>query len=178
MNKLHRGGTMRLPNWDYQSAASYFVTICTKQRLQNIFGEIQNGYMCLFDTGKIIYHEWLATQIIRPNVKLDQFIVMPDHIHAIITITHKINNGYDPVDTSRRDVSTHPPGYQRPRLLPNSLGSIINQYKSISTKKIRSLGHHGFQWQPRYYEHIIRSEQDLKRIRTYIKNNPANWAKH
>ena len=86
MNRLHRGGTMRLHGWDYQSPGLYFVTICAKIRRQNIFGFIHNGYMCLSNMGQIVHNEWLLTEEIRPNVGLDQFIIMPDHMHAIIKI--------------------------------------------------------------------------------------------
>ena len=95
---------------------------------------------------------------------------MPNHFHGIPIIKD--------VETSRRDVSNIKETGQRPvstQLKPDSLGSIIGQFKSICTKRIHKLGYKQFHWQPRFYDHIIRNETDLRRIRNYIQNNPLKW---
>ncbi|TAK52971.1 MAG: transposase [Bacteroidetes bacterium] len=153
--------TTRLRGYDYSSAGMYFVTICTKSMIC-YFGEIKNGEMCLNDIGSIVAGEWQRTPEIRPNIDLDEWIVMPNHIHGIIVIK-------DSVETPRRGVST--------TWKPNSLGSIVNQIKSVSTKRIHSAGYQEFAWQPRFYDHIIRNERERERIRTYIRNNPTKWEK-
>jgi len=86
---------------------------------------------------------------------------MPNHIHGIIIINNEKN-----IKTTHRVVST---------LESNSLGSIIGQFKSVTTKRIQAIGHNNFAWQSRFYEHIIRSEDSLKKIREYIHHNPLKW---
>ncbi len=120
--------------------------------------------------GKIVEEEWLKTKEMRKNVDLDYYAIMPNHFHGNIIILD--------VETSRWDVSKEKETGQRPvstRLKPNSLGSIIGQFKSICTKRIHKLGITEFQWQSRFYDHIIRNEEDLRRIRDYIQNNPLKW---
>lgn len=90
---------------------------------------------------------------------------MPNHIHGIIVIQND-----EHVETSRRDVST-----SKPRLKSNSLGAIVNQIKSVCTKRIRAAGFVDFGWQPGYYDHIIRDDEDLNRVREYINGNPYHW---
>lgn len=122
------------------------------------------------DIGKIVEEEWLKTKEIRLNVDLDYYVIMPNHFHGILII----NN----VETSRWDVSQTKESGHRPvstQLKPNSLGSIIGQFKSICTKRIHKMGFDHFQWQPRFYDHIIRNEADLRRIRNYIQKNPLKW---
>ena len=120
--------------------------------------------------GNIVEEEWLKTKEIRDIVELDYYVIMPNHLHGILIVKD--------VETSRRDVSRVIETGQRPvstQLKPNSLGSIIGQFKSVCTKRIHKIGLDQFNWQPRFYDHIIRNENDLRRIRTYIKNNPLQW---
>ncbi len=105
--------------------------------------------------------KWQKTQNIRPNVILDEFVVMPNHIHGILIITRKISVG-----TPRRDVPTLP---------SNSLGSIIGQFKSVCTKRIRKMGFGEFAWQGRFYDHIIQNDREFISIRNYIRRNPEKW---
>jgi REP element-mobilizing transposase RayT len=160
----YRVETTRLKNWDYSSAGWYFVTICTKNR-KPYFGEILDDEMHLSPIGKILAEEWQKTAHLRPNVSLGEWVIMPNHIHGIIII-----HSDEDVETSRRDVST-----EKPRLRAKSLGAIINQIKSVSTKRIRAAGFTHFSWQRGYYDHIIRDNTDLDRIREYIIGNPYNW---
>jgi REP element-mobilizing transposase RayT len=165
----YRAESSRLKEWDYSTPWWYYVTICTKH-FRNWFGDVKDGQMILNDLGKIVEEEWLRTKEIRSNVDLDYYVIMPNHFHGNIIIMD--------VETSRRDVSKENETGQRPvstQLKPNSLGSIIGQFKSICTKRIHKLGYLHFQWQPRFYDHIIRNEEDLRRIREYIQNNPLKW---
>ena len=184
----YRVRSVRLKGWDYTSAGWYFVTICTRTRLP-FFGEIIAGEMHLSLIGQIIAYEWKRTEKIRPYVSLDEWIVMPNHIHGIINL----HPGEGVVETSRsnphnkqkisnlqvvlshqnlrqRDVST-----ENPRLKAGSLGAIIGQIKSVCTKRIRSKGFYDFGWQAGYYDHIIRDNKELDRIREYILGNPYKW---
>ncbi|BAZ44499.1 hypothetical protein NIES4102_15090 [Chondrocystis sp. NIES-4102] len=161
----YRIESARCPNWDYTSEGYYFITICTLNR-QCFFGNVNNGIMQLSDIGLIIAQEWQKTPQIRPNVQLDEWVVMPNHLHGIIIIKN-------PVKTFRRNVSTD--NGNKSRLKSDSLGSIIGQFKSVCTKQIWKMGFNDFRWQPRFHDHIIRDEKSLSRIRQYIVNNPAKW---
>lgn len=165
----YRIESSRLKEWDYSTPWWYYITLCTKN-FRNWFGEIKNGKMILNDLGRVIEEEWLKTKEIRTNVDLDYYVVMPNHFHGNLIILD--------VETSRWDVSHTQEKGQRPvstQLKPNSLGSIIGQFKSVCTKRIHKLGFTEFQWQQRFYDHIIRNEDDLRRIRIYIQNNPLKW---
>jgi putative transposase len=174
----YRVESTRLPGWDYAGAGWYFVTICTRNR-ECLFGDIVDGEMHLSSIGEIVAEEWQKTPDIRPNVVLDEWVIMPNHLHGIIVILEPPDRA---VETSRRDVSTTasqrdvPTTTTPPRLQAGSLGAIIGQIKSVCTKRIWAAGHTEFGWQSRFYDHIIRDEGSLQRIREYIINNPANWA--
>lgn len=155
--------TTRLQSWDYSSSGYYFITICTHQK-KEYFGKIHNRKIELSKMGKIAKNEWLKTKQLRPNIDLDEFVIMPNHIHGILIIRY-------PVETSRRDVSTT----NKFQLKPNSLGSIIGQFKSIVTKRINHELNIPFHWQSRYYDHIIRTEHEFYSIREYIRYNPLKW---
>jgi REP element-mobilizing transposase RayT len=118
--------------------------------------------MKLSTTGEIVTEEWEKTGSLRKNVELDEYIIMPNHLHGIIVL-HKI------VGTLRRGV------HKSDRLIADSLGSIIGQFKGACTRRIRANGKMDFAWQPRYFDHIIRNEIDLHRIRKYIHENPSKW---
>ena len=166
----YRVESTRLRGWDYASAGWYFVTLCTRNR-ECVWGEVVNGAVRLSPMGEIVAEEWRKTEQIRANVALDEWVIMPNHVHGIIVIknnpiveTPHVETPH--VETPRRGVST---------LKPDSLGSIIGQIKSVCTKRIWAAGFTDFNWQARFYDHIIRSEQSLKAIREYIANNPLNW---
>ena len=161
--RYHRH-SIRLPEFDYTTPWWYYVTICTRPK-KCWFGDIKNGKMVLNRIGKCVESEWLKTTQIRPNVGLDDYVIMPDHLHGIIII--EFNVGAIPVVGAIRRIA--------PTNKPNSLGSIIGQFKSVVTKQIRRIGHTDFKWQRNYYEHIIRNERDLFNIRQYMKNNPLKW---
>ena len=130
---------------------------------RNVFGYIKNGEMVLNDIGKIIHNSWLWLSDQYDYVNLDEFVVMPNHVHGIIFLTDMIMKG----------ASRGAPTSRKP------LGQLIGAFKTVSTKQINQLRNMPGRrlWQRNFYEHVIRDESDLARIREYIINNPANWEK-
>lgn len=168
----YRVDSVRLKGWDYSWPGYYFITICTKNQI-HFFGEVKNEKMYLSDIGRIIEDEWLKTGQIRKNVKLDKFVVMPNHIHGILVIG---DENYR-VEALRRNASTASDKNNfmsgiSPK--PNSLSEIIRSFKSVCTKKICKINP-TFAWQSRFYDHIIRNEKSLNNIRQYIIDNPKKW---
>jgi putative transposase len=166
----YRVESTRLRGWNYAGAGAYFVTICTRDRAP-FFGDVVDGDVILSPIGQIVADEWQKTPKIRPYVSLDEWIIMPNHVHGIIIITVETPR---PVETPRRGVSTTTAN-PKPRLQAGSLGAIIGQIKSTCTKRIRAAGFADFAWQTRFYDHIVRDEPALQRIREYIAGNPARW---
>jgi REP element-mobilizing transposase RayT len=162
--------SIRLKNFDYASAGIYFVTICTYNR-ECFFGHVVDEKIELNESGIIVSSEWLRTSTVRNYVQLDEFVVMPNHFHGIIIL----NENVDRVGASLECPHIVNPAVRSHGLNPNSVGSIVGQFKSIATKRIRSCGTRHFRWQRNYYEHIIRNDRELTTIREYIFNNPINW---
>lgn len=160
----YRTNSNRLADWDYSSAGYYFVTICTQNRACH-FGNIVQSSMNLSPIGEIAYKYWEDIPKHFDDVSIDQFIIMPNHIHGIIIIS-------EPTVETRHAVSLQKQTFGNP--IPNSLPTIIRSYKSAVTKWCNE-NDHTFLWQRNYHEHIIRNEKELDRIRGYIINNPANW---
>jgi len=121
--------------------------------------------MYLNRLGEIVKEEICKTQIIRSNVILDSWVIMPNHLHLILCITSE-----DHVETPRRGVSTE----DNRSWKPGCLGAIGNQFKGACTRRIRNDLNPAFAWQPRFYDHIIRTERDLDNLRWYILRNPKN----
>ncbi|MCL4550190.1 MAG: transposase [Bacteroidetes bacterium] len=161
--------SIRLKEYDYAQPGWYFVTICTHKMIQSL-GNVKNGKVVLTNAGKIADEEWKKTKSVRSNVDLDNYVIMPNHIHGIIIIDHSVG-------AIRRIAPNNTEANQRfaPTLKPNSLGSIIGQFKSIVTKRVRKTGIPDFRWQRNYYERIIRNEKELYQIRKYLQLNPLKW---
>lgn len=193
-NNKYRSESARLRGYDYAQTGAYFVTICTFDRIR-YFGEIIDDVMNRSEIGKIAEREWIVTPQIRPDmqIEMDAFVVMPNHIHGIIVIginpyntpnrrdaTHRVPTNSAPTipDLSGNPIPDSPPNSssERNKFAPqsNNLASIIRGYKSAVTVGARKIIP-GFAWQPRFYDHIIRNETELNRIREYIANNPQNW---
>jgi REP element-mobilizing transposase RayT len=206
MNYLNERRSIRLKDYDYSQNGYYFVTICTKNK-ECLFGEIkprrgvlqyaqsQSQYaqaqyvqhaQALNDYGQIARNELKKTSEIRKNMEIDCYVVMPNHIHAILVIeggrthdqtydraygwVHGWAYGWAYSNTPLR-------GKIKFKSPSNNLGAMIRGYKSTVTKKINELRDTPKQsvWQRNYYEHIIRSEKSLNIIREYIINNPVKW---
>jgi len=185
-----RRRTIRLKDYDYTSDGGYFVTICAYQR-ECLFGEIDvQGNMMLNEFGKIVENEWVQTAAKRPYVVLDEFVVMPNHFHAIVFITklpdipkQSVNGDVGARRANFGQSHPQPVGAQRaaplqPHVVPQSLGAIVRGFKSAPTKRINQLRDTPGApvWQRNYYEHVIRNESSLNDIRSYILNNPSLWA--
>ena len=174
----YRVDTIRLQGYDYSQNGFYFVTICTKNR-EHYFGKIVTTKMVLAKIGQIARRELLKTEKIRKNVELDKWIIMPNHIHVIIVI----NN--DVATVATQCIASLPPLPQLsiPLLKTNKFGPQSNNLASIirgfkmAVQNYATINKIDFTWQRRYYDHIIRNEKSLNRIREYIRNNPKNWHK-
>jgi REP element-mobilizing transposase RayT len=171
--KTYNRRTIRLKGYDYTQSGAYFVTICTHERVC-LFGEAVDGAMALSHAGEIAQARWFAIPHHHPNIELDAFVVMPNHVHGIVII---VGTGSAP-STVLSTGSTLPIGVDNAGVVPTvSLGTVIGSYKSGVTRRIREDRQQPELpiWQSRYYDHIIRNEQDLNRIRQYIDANPASW---
>ncbi len=197
----YRIGSARLQKWDYRKDASYFITICTKNR-EHFFGEIENGKMQLSGAGIVANIFWHEIINHSKNIQLGQFVVMPNHIHGILILDGKETNDVGALVANTNVETLHatslPP--QSPTLplqsitIPpqsppdknqfysdispksNSVSTILRSYKSAVTKHVNRLNLCGqFAWQERFYDHIIRDEEEFQRIENYIQNNPGNW---
>jgi REP element-mobilizing transposase RayT len=181
----HHRRSIRLKGYDYSQAGFYFVTIVTHNRAC-LFGEIVDGAMHLNKAGKIARQEWLLLAK-RFNVRLDAFVVMPNHIHAILVILDReikptqagatlvFRQNLSASSAALPTITSYDAGgspLHRPAgPAPGSLGAIIGQFKSRVTKRLGCPV-----WHRGYYEHIIRDDDSLDRIRMYIEANPINWA--
>jgi REP element-mobilizing transposase RayT len=172
--KQHRR-SIRLKGYDYAQAGAYFVTICTHNR-ECLFGEVMNGEMRRNDWGQIVADEWSRSTLIRKEIELDAFVVMPNHMHGIVVITNPIvvitNPGVGATGRSPLPAEPRPHGPAR-----HSLAALVAGFKSSVTVRINALRNiRGVPvWQRNYYEHIIRDEKSLDRIRQYVLDNPARW---
>jgi len=167
VNIIKQRKQIRLKNYDYSLPGTYFVTICTFERVC-LFGNINDCKMQLNDYGHVVHDEWLKTEKLRLNVKLDEFIVMPNHIHGIIRIINDCRG------TARRAPTTveH---FGKPTV--GSIPTITRSFKSAVTKRINESRQTptGHVWQRNYYERIIRNDQELYKIKQYIWDNIKNW---
>ena len=170
--------SIRLKGYDYSSDGAYFVTICTEYSKFD-FGIIINSKMKFTRIGEIAKQYWQKIPEHFKNIKLDEFTVMPNHVHGIIVIGNhgRVNNvgvrGKNNVGVRNFEPLQQKNKYQQ--IIPKSLGSIIRAYKAAVTMWCNKNNANYFKWQRNYYERIIRNNQELNRIRNYIINNPKNW---
>jgi len=177
-NVRHRR-SIRLKGYDYSQPGAYFVTIVAHEHA-NIFGEIRNNELVLNHPGNIIQETWMHLPDFFP-IRLDEWVLMPNHLHGIIWILeHRRGEASTSIDASPLDT---PIGTK-----PSSVGAVIQNFKSVSTRKINQMiqGSRAGEinlanltppglWQRNYYEHIIRNHIELERIRLYILENPRKW---
>ena len=170
----HHRRSVRLNGYDYSGPGAYYVTICAWNR-ECIFGEIMDGKMQLNEFGNIVQKEWLNTGHIRPNIELDEFVIMPNHFHGILVINHRLNQPR--LDASHRGVLQYAPTNAGLRSPSQTIGAVIRGFKSAATKSINLLRNTAGRpvWQRNYFERVIRNEKDLFRIREYIHFNPLQW---
>ena len=166
-SQIHHRRSIRLQDYDYSQDGYYYITICTKNFVE-YFGQIKNGEMKLSKIGHIVCDEWIKTPQIRQNVQLDEWVVMPNHFHAIVVIEN--DNGIGHVG-ARRGVPLRQFGRSQSR----SLSMIVNHFKSAVKRWCNKNNFPYFQWHRNYYERIIRDEIELYIKRKYIINNPLKW---
>lgn len=149
----------RLDGYDYSQGGTYFVTVCTHQR-DALFGGVVDREMVLNDLGSIVQTTWESMPSRFPTISLDQFVIMPNHMHAILFLGAVVE----------------------PRVLGTgaapTLGTVLRAFKSISA--IACNRHRGLTgvpvWQRNYHDHVIREGRALESIRRYVFANPAGWA--
>jgi putative transposase len=148
--------TIRIRGFDYTSNRNYFITFCTQSRWC-LFGSVVNGKLCLNEAGIMVCNEIYNMQNKNVNVSFDTFVVMPNHVHAIVRIDNDVG-------------------------LRIGLPDIVGQLKAYTTneyiKGVYGKNWPSFNkklWQRGYYEAIVNNDHSLKRIRRYIINNPSKW---
>jgi REP element-mobilizing transposase RayT len=148
--RIHHRQSIRLKGYDYYQPGVYFITIVSKDR-ENLLGEIVNGEVHLSEWGQIAASTWEDLVNHNPGVGLDAYVVMPNHLHGIVIIKE-----LNPI---------------------SSLPEIIRQFKTYSARRINQKRRMAgiAVWQRNYYDHIIRNQNDLERVRQYIQNNPQQW---
>ena len=155
----HSPGTWRHPShrlkgYDYSQSGGYFVTICTEHRRCTL-GEVVGGLVQLSSAGQIVESIWSGLPGRFAGIEIDAYVVMPNHFHGIVMVP-------DWVDGARESAST-------------ALGAIIRAFKAASCRAVRTSNQSEFGWQRNYYEHVIRNEADLDRVRRYVVENPLRW---
>jgi putative transposase len=166
-SEKHCRRSIRLPGYDYSQPGAYFVTICTQDRAY-LFGEVVNGEMRLNKYGQIVDDAWNDLSNHYAGLILDAFVIMPNHVHGVIVLTGDpiwdglVGAGLKPAPTHTKHVP---------------LSEIVRAFKTFSARRINQCrGTPGAPvWQRNYYEHIIRNEESLNRIREYILQNPLRW---
>ncbi len=169
----------RMPGWNYAANAMYFITIVTQKRVCNL-GEIietdDHAYMQLSDFGKIVKTGFLKSFEIRNELFLSDYIIMPNHIHAIIVLDNtSVNN-----DITKKIKQNMP--FRQPKSISSFLAGFksavntnIDNYINDNNLDIPKYNKNNHFFQPNYHDHIIRNQNEYKRISVYIKNNPAKW---
>ncbi len=168
---VHRR-SIRLRAHDYSAPAIFFITICTHVDGPS-FGNITHDQMTLNECGQLVESCWKEIPSHFPHVELDEFIIMPNHVHGILVAR--------PVAKDRRGVACYAPTNCNRRFRSpgtDSLGAIIRSFKSAAARRINQLrgSPDAAVWQRNYYEHVIRNDYDFQDCRNYIINNPRKWA--
>ena len=167
----HYRRSIRLKEYDYSTPGAYFVTVCALNR-EHLFGKIVDGKIRLNKTGKIIQSGWGELSQNYQGVNTDAFVVMPNHIHGIIVLSSvgATLRGCPPLGQAQGPAPTM------------SLPDVVHRFKSLTTTRYRksllqdySQQFSGWLWQRNYYEHVVRNEDELNRIREYILYNPLQW---
>ena len=174
--ETHRRRSIRLKDYDYSQAGAYFVTICTQERAC-LFGEVVDGEMRLSEAGWMVHAIFEELSVFYSGVDTDAFAILPNHIHGVIVLRGTDVVGATPC--GRPDAGQA----QGPAPTRLSLPDVVHRFKTLTTKRyadaVKDCGWPPFAgriWQHNYYEHIIRNEASLNRIRQYIVDNPARWA--
>ncbi len=178
---------LRLRGYDYAFPGVYFVTICSAGK-RPVFGSIRGESIVLSRAGEIVRCEWIALVERFARLVLDEFVIMPNHLHDVLAFVGQVGGasrgttgGASPSPTTTNTTtkpggaSLDPKGGASPS---PTLFDVIGAFKSISTIKVNKLlGRRGVPlWQRSYYEHIVRTGEDLRKIQRYISENPLMWS--
>jgi len=201
MKVLKQRQCNRLKDYDYSQDGAYFVTICVKNR-EELFGDVHNGKVDLNEYGKIVKKFWHEIPDHFPNMVLDEFVVMPNHVHGILIIVNSVGNKnfcslqnrniylnktngdngnkdfcFLQKNKGNKDFCSLQKNKDIPwqKKISRSVSSVIRGFKIGVTKYFRKQNNFEFQWQKSFYDHIIRNENSLFKIRKYIQNNPLKW---
>lgn len=159
---------LRLKGYDYSQPGGYFITICTHKK-ECLFGDVKEEKVVLSSTGQVASEFWLAIPRHFKNVELDEFVVMPNHVHGIIVLIDQCGGVKFNAPTKDRDY------YSRISPKQGAIPLIVRTYKSAVSTWCKQNRHENFEWQRNYYDHIVRDEKDLAQVREYIANNPMKW---
>jgi putative transposase len=161
---------IRLKGYDYSKSGYYFVTICTQNR-EKWFGKVKGGITHLNKFGEFAKNFWTEIPGHFEDVEIDEFSIMPNHAHGILIVERNmVGDAY--MRPHQGNAFMHSLQDKTKMLL----SKIIQQYKASVTHKINNLQNDlHFQWQRSFYDHVIRNESELFRIREYIQNNPLRW---
>jgi putative transposase len=171
--------SIRMKGYDYSLPGAYFV-ILISFHTEYLFGEVKNGELLQSDIRGLIKDCWMGLPIFFEHIRLDEQVLMPNHLHGIIIIDTALGKGeafsdIEPIEVEAESENASP---LRPRgTQPGLLGAIIQNFKSVSTRMAnkRYFEPGNKIWQRDYYERIIRNERGLNAIRQYIRDNPLNW---
>lgn len=177
-NPGRRRRSLRLKGYDYGQASAYFVTICTQDRAC-LFGAVFDGSMRSNDAGRMVATMWSELPSRFAGAEIDTFVVMPNHLHGIVVLC---DDGATTRGATTRGATTRVAPTVGAPLVGAPLGAVVGAFKSITTVEyIRGVGARGWPefrgrlWQRNYYEHVVRDEAELSRIRRYIDENPLRW---
>ena len=164
---IHHRRSIRLKGYDYSQSGLYFITLCAVNKIC-MFGNVVDGKMQLNDIGQLVEQEWLNTINIRHNdVRLHNYIVMPNHFHAIIEIRRGESHSPQTINEGNINENDLP---QRMKSPSKTVGAIVRGFKGAISRQL------GYSiWQRNYYEHIIRTDASYRHISNYIENNPTKW---
>lgn len=166
MRKYPCRRSIRLPDYDYTTPGAYFVTVCAHEN-RCLFGKVIEGKIILNELGNIVVQCWQEIPEHFPKSELDEFIVMPNHVHGLLIFNENCRGiaCYAPTAT----------GFGK--MVPGSLPALIRSFKSAVTRKVNKIRRTpGVPvWQRGYYEHVVRRADKINRIREYILQNPLRW---
>jgi putative transposase len=153
-----RRSSLRLKNLDYSTAALYFLTICTSQR-KTMLGAVCDGNLRPSAMGRIVSEPWFELPYHYARLELGAFVVMPNHVHGLISLRDSVGAGLRPAPTTA------------------TLSEIVGVFKSFSSRRIHTTNASAPKkiWQRGFYEHIVRNSHECEGIKRYILQNPARW---
>lgn len=169
----HRRRSIRLRGYDYAQVGAYFVTVCT-QNMEHLFGDVLCGTAVLSEAGEMVQTVWEELSLNYSGIGTDAFVVMPNHIHGVVILSAPSATGQPSFDQTQESQAVTPTRMALP--------DVVHRFKTLTTKRYTDgVKHRGWKrfsgrlWQRNYWEHVVRDEDELGRIREYIMENPAKW---